>query len=130
MEPFATAEDYETRYGQVDDTARLSALLEDASALLAAEWRRKYGSDYKEGVNSSFDANAKAVCCAVVNQAIGVPDAFAGASQYTQTAGSYSASVTLANPSGDMYLGKAARRRLGLSGGGGRNLSPAYGAPI
>ena len=54
MEPFATAEDYETRYGQVDDTARLSALLEDASALLAAEWRRKYGSDYKEGVNSSL----------------------------------------------------------------------------
>ena len=37
MTPFAKAEDYERRYGSVDDTGRIEALLEDASVFIACQ---------------------------------------------------------------------------------------------
>ena len=37
MEPFATVEDYEDRYGVVDDPSRVETLLADASAFIAGQ---------------------------------------------------------------------------------------------
>ena len=37
MVPFATVEDYEARYGEVDDEARVSALLQDATNVIASQ---------------------------------------------------------------------------------------------
>lgn len=116
MEPFATVADYEARYGKPCDEGRVAVLLEDASAALLSEYERHMGAPYREGDLSSFDRAAPGVACAMVHRAVDVPDAFSGASQYSQGAGGYTASVTLSNPAGDLYLGRADLRRLGLTG--------------
>lgn len=58
----------------------------------------------------------RAVACSIVSRAANVPLGLAGASQYSQTAGSYNASVTFANPTAELWLGKADLKRLGLAG--------------
>lgn len=128
MESFAMPSDYEARYGEGIEHRRLSVLLDDASSLIASEWQRKTGHPYAKGERPVFDDNVVAVCRGIVNRAAGSQCDFAGASQYTQTAGSYSASVTLANPSGDMYMTRSERRRLGLSGPRIGSVSP-YAEP-
>ena len=37
MTPFATVEDYEARYGEVEDEARVTALLQDATNIIASQ---------------------------------------------------------------------------------------------
>ena len=114
--PLALPEDYETRYGRVDasERPRVAALLADASALLLARYRESEGREREEGDNPSFDANACAVCCAMVSRALCAPSVMAGATQVSQTAGSYSASATLAGPTGDLYVSRGDLARLGL----------------
>lgn len=114
--PFAGVEDYEARYGAATDPARVAALLDDASAYLRAAYAADAGAEYEPGASPSFDEGARAVCCAMVARAASVPTGFEGTSQYTQTAGSYSASLTFANPTCDLYLTKSDRLRLGLGG--------------
>lgn len=113
---FAEARDYAARYGQPDNEARVGALLQDASALLLSAYESRFGEAYAEGRHQAFDRSATAVCCAMVSRAVNVPSGFEGATQYTQTAGVYSASVTLSNPTGELWLSKSDRDRLGLSG--------------
>lgn len=115
---FATLNDYATRCGSVDAESqpRVEALLEDASAFLAGRFRDRMGCDYEEGINKTFDENAKAVCVAMVSRAVDIPSALSGVTQQSQTAGSYSASYTYANPTGDLYLSRADLKRLGLGG--------------
>lgn len=113
---FATQADYELRYGDVADTARLDALLEDASTMMLASYESYYGAPYETGAHDVFDRSACAVCCAVAHRSLSVPAGFEGASQYSQTAGSYNASVSFSNPTGDMYLTKTDLKRLGLTG--------------
>lgn len=110
----ATADDYAARYGEPADRDRCGVLLEDASAMLDAEYAARYGADWEEGAHPAFDRACRAVTCAVVARALNVPADFVGATQYTQTAGSYSASMTVANPTADLYLTKGDRARLGL----------------
>ncbi len=118
MALFATIADYEVRCGAVDDgdEAKVEALLEDASAFLEGQYRRRTGRRYEECDNSVFDANAKAVCVAMVSRAVAASGALAGVTQQSQTAGSYSASYTYANPTGDLYLSRSDLKRLGLAG--------------
>jgi len=108
--PFATAEDYLARYGDEAsaDPGRLAALLDDASALIAAECP---GIDRADPVAA---ANARAVACAVVRRAVGRAD---GVASVQQAAGPYSGQVTWANPEGAMYLTKQDRARLGCEAG-------------
>ncbi len=113
---FATAEDYLQRYDCSDDE-RLGVLLEDASAMLESAFFKRHGEAYRQGVNPCFDANAKAVCCSMVARCLNTPADLYGVSQYSQGAGSYSSSVTLSNPTGDMYLSKSDKARLNISGG-------------
>lgn len=90
IEPFATPEDYVQAYGEVDDASRLESLLLRATGYLMS----KLG-DYVPEQDEVLDLNLSTVCCSMVNRALSVPDGMGGVSQYSQTAGSYSASVSL-----------------------------------
>ena len=118
MAAFATVSDYEARQGALSeaDRTRCEALLEDASAAMRSRFRAFHGAGYAEGVNPSFDDNAKAVCVSIVSRSLGVPAALAGVTQYSQTTGPYSASATYANPTGEVYIGKTDLKKLGLAG--------------
>lgn len=118
MEAFATLADYEARYGAVaeGDSARVEALLEDASGMLLGAYMERYSTEYAKGEHPIFDAAAKAVTCAVVSRAYNVPLGMAGATQLSQAAGAYNASVTFANPTAELWLGRNDRRWLGLAG--------------
>lgn len=118
MAAFVTLADYEARQGELSETDRdrCSALLEDASAAMRSRFRAFHGQGYAEGVNESFDDNAKAVCVALVARALSVPGDLSGVTQFSQTAGPYTASTTFSNPSGDIYLTKTDLHALGLLG--------------
>lgn len=113
MEPLATIEDYRARYGDPADEARAATLLSDASDLLISAYESNVGS-YERGKVDAFDRSAAAVCCLVVNRVLSAPAALAGATQYSQGAGGYTASVSYGSALGEMYLGKTELKRLGL----------------
>lgn len=123
MEPFATVDDYRARYGEPGDAGRCSVLLGDASAYLLSEFEAVYGT-YEEGACPAFDRNVGAVTCLLVNRVLSSPAAMSGATQYSQGAGGYSASVTFGSALGEMYLGKTQRAMLGLDVQTRRSLHP------
>ena len=110
MDAFATVADYEARCGAAGDEARVAALLEDASAYLRGAYRRRMGVQYLAGSNPN------------------APGAMAGITQQSQTTGPYSSSVTFANPTGDLYLGRSDLKRLGLAGCRVRSIQPVTAA--
>lgn len=111
MGPFATAEDYETRYGEVEDEARVSALLQDATNVIASQ----PGFELRGG-DDTFVGVLETVTCAMVHRSL-MSGAYAGLSNVSQGAGGYTASVAVYNPGGDLYLTRNERRALGLGGG-------------
>ena len=115
MKVFATLEDYIARYGSVIDEIKTNTLLEDASAMLNGVYRSNFSQEYKEGVNRTFDENVTAVCCGIVSRALNVPTGFSDATQFSQNAGAFGATVTFANPTGSIYLGKGDLKKLGLA---------------
>lgn len=121
-----TLEEYAARYGTPPDPERVFALLSDACDMLLTAYEGRFGC-YVEGAHQAFDRGYKAVACSVVSRAVSVPDCFAGATQYSQTAGSYNASVTFANPTADLWLGKSDLRRLGLAGTRIGSIAPMIG---
>lgn len=122
----ASVSDYEDRYGDVDpsDRPRVATLLEDASALLLSAYERAFGAAYEEGAHPAFDRACAPVACRLVNGAVSAPEAFRGATQLTQGAGGYSASVTYGGAVGDMWLGKSDYDLLGLSSQALRVIMP------
>ena len=111
MEPFATAEDYEVRYGEVEDAARVSALLQDATNVIA----RQPGFAMRDG-DETWVGVLETVTCAMVHRSL-MSGAYAGLSNVSQGAGGYTASAAVYNPGGDLYLTRNERRALGLGGG-------------
>ena len=124
MGPFASVEDYAVRYGQPGDAERCAALLADASNQVLSEFEAVYGP-YEEGVCPAFDRNAGAVCCLLANRVLSVPASLSGATQYSQGADGYTASVAFGGAVGEMYLGKSVREALGLNAQVRRALRPA-----
>lgn len=124
--PTATVEGYSKRYGTPSDPDRVAALLADAADMLLTAYERRWGA-YMEGAHPAFDRGFEAVACSIVSRAVSVPDGFAGATQYSQTAGSYNASVTFANPPADLWLGKSDLKRLGLTGVRVGSIAPQVG---
>lgn len=120
MEPFATVEDYEARYGEVDDDKRISTLLSDASAFIAAQ----PGFEVRGG-DEAQAAALTVVTCSLVNRKV-LAGNYAGLTSVSQGAGGYTASVGVYNPSGDYYLTKQERRMLGI-GGGRVGMTDPYG---
>lgn len=110
----ATPEDYISRYGDGARQERLNVILQDVSDLMISAYEGFWDASYEKGRHADFDRSATAVCCAVAHRALSVPAGFEGASQYSQTAGSYNASITFSNPTGDIYLSKTELKRLGL----------------
>ena len=116
---FATVEQYLARYP--DTTApeqAIDALLEDATDAIEGELAPR-GIDW-EGAGEDFAAKLARVCCIVAHRAIPVGDgspAALGATQTTQTAGSYSFSASYSNGYGEVYLSKSDRIKLGIADG-------------
>lgn len=113
MEPFATVEGYEARYGPVEDEARVSTLLGDASAYVASEMRRSgvaiVPDDAEQAQSLAY------VTCLLVNR-VERSGAYAGLSNVSQGAGGYTASVSVYNPGGGFRLYAEERRMLGIRG--------------
>ena len=116
MEPFAGPVDYRAVYDADVSDARLQALLGRASRDIAAELRQS-GIDYAEP-DAGFAADLADVAISMVHRAIGEDsggcDIPYGATQFSESGGAYSASATLANPYGDLFMTKAERRKLGI----------------
>ena len=128
MTPFATVEDYEARYGEVEDEARVSALLQDATNIIASQpgFCDKNRDDTWWGV-------LETVTCAMVHRSM-MSGAYAGLSNISQGAGGYTASVAVYNPGGDLYLTRNEKRALGIGGARIGSVAPAidgwYGSNV
>lgn len=120
MEPLATVEYYEARYGPVDDRDRVSALLDDATAFILSQGVRQDPDD------EVLTANLARVCCAVVHRSL-LAGRYAGLSSVSQGAGGQSASVSVYNPGGDLYLTASEKRALGIGGGSFGAILPDIG---
>lgn len=120
MEPFATVEDYEARYGETENPERVGVMLGDASLYIASQ----PGFALNEGdeVQASM---LTAVTCAVVHRSL-ASSAYAGFSSVSQGGDGYTASASIYNPGGDYYLTKQERRMLGI-GGGRVGMTDPYG---
>lgn len=112
---YATVDDLQLRWRDLSEQERerAAALLDDAAVLL-------------DGELAAFDLQPdgllkqlKAVSCSMVLRVMMSGD-YAGYSSVSRTAGSFNEQVSLANPSADMYLTSAERRRLGITLGRGR----------
>lgn len=109
IEPLATARDYAERYGEPRDAGQVETRLLDASAIILSEV-----PGYTAGADAVFDAVAKQVCCEMVHNAMSAPMGVEGATQFQQSAGSYSASMSFANADGSLRLLPSMRQKLGI----------------
>lgn len=98
------------------DEGRALHLLEMAAALVRAE----AGEPDPEA--------GRIVCVSAVRRALGA--AADGVTQQSQTTGPFTASVTYANPSGDLYLTRAERRVLGCGRARVASVSVTGGGPV
>ena len=104
--PAATVADLEARWHTLTDTEKsvASTLIGDAVA-------------YLKRITPNYDAiptdTIKSIVCAMVKRAMLSRDS-SGISQQSETVGSFSASYTWSNPTGDLYLTREERRQLGL----------------
>lgn len=118
---YATVQDLEARYGALTDgqQERASVLLDDAAVLI----------DSAATIDTEArESAAKVVSCAMVNRALQAAESDAyGVSQATMTAGSYSQSMSFANPSGDLYFTSTEKALLGISGGYIGSIQPRIG---
>lgn len=112
--PFATVDDLEARWRPLSEAEaeRAVALLADASAILRAEMRGRI--DAGDGAQASA---LRAACCGMVRRAMSAGIDAAGVKSASEGAGGYTASVTYANPHGDMYITATERRMLGIGRG-------------
>ncbi|MFR5828908.1 MAG: Gp19/Gp15/Gp42 family protein [Adlercreutzia equolifaciens] len=118
MEPFATAEQHEARFGEVDDKSMLGQCLEDATAAIRAEFARRH-VDISERLKDELFADAcMRVCRSVANRIMpsGV-DVPLGASSVAETDGPYSRTVSYAPSYGLPKLLPSELSMLGLGGG-------------
>jgi hypothetical protein len=125
MDPFATVAEYRARYpdDEVSDEV-LEECLMDATDLISGELD---GSDIEYvGVDEPFARRLMRVCRDVVHRAIGSggSDVPFGATQLSETASQFSASVQLANPYGDLFITEQERRSLGIGAMRATVLSP------
>lgn len=117
MQPYATVEDLKRRYPAIDltDRARMDAFLEDASAYLNAALDNACIN--REHLSEGYLRLLQTVCCSMVIRALPAleDDMYASAKTVQETVGAFTKMVTLANPTGDMYLTKSEKDLLGLT---------------
>ena len=110
MTPFATVADYEARYGEVEDEARVTALLQDATNIIASQ-----PGFCDKNRDETWWGVLETVACAMVHRSL-MSGAYAGLSNVSQGAGGYTASVAVYNPGGDLYLTRNEKKALGIGG--------------
>lgn len=103
--PFATPDELAARWRPLFDGERETAttLLADASDLIMTQCPKW---------DKANEATLRRIACQMVKRAMLAMDR-AGVSQSTQTAGSFSESMSYSNPDGDLYLTSAERKSLG-----------------
>lgn len=117
---FATVDEYLARYPDCTaPNATIAALLDDASDVIEGEISPR-GYDPSD---VAYMAKLSRVCCSVAHRAMpsGSPaqgvGMLTGATQASQTAGSYTLSASFAGGFGEVYLTKADKIKLGVAGG-------------
>lgn len=117
MATFATIDDVTTLWRRMtsEEQARAAALLEVVSASLRAE-ADKVGKDLDEMVNASsaLAAVAKSVTVDVVARTLMTSTEQEPLSQFSQTAGPFTASGTYLVPGGGLFIKRSELARLGL----------------
>lgn len=116
MEPFATVEQYEARFGDVDDKSMLDECLGDASSAIRSALDAR-NVDYSEPDDALADRLMR--CCRSVANRImpGGVDVPLGASSVAETDGPYSRTVSYAPSYGIPKLLPSELSMLGLGGG-------------
>lgn len=115
---YADVSDLEVRWRTLttDEQERAEALLDDASAML----------DAYVTVDATDEQQAnllKIVTCNMVERAMSTGGDLYGVTQQSMTAVGFTQQFSYANPTGDLYISKAEKRMLGISGTGkGRTL--------
>lgn len=102
--PFASSDDLKARWPDLADTKLAETLLSDASQLIR---------DTCPGWAHASKATLIAIACAMVKRAMIAGSDNAGLSSTQETAGPYSQTLTYSNPTGDLYLTRAEKQRLG-----------------
>ena len=119
MTPFATVADYEARYGEVEDEARVTALLQDATNIIASQ-----PGFCDKNRDETWWGVLETVACAMVHRSM-MAGSYAGLSSVSQGAGGYTASVGVYNPGGDMFLTRNEKKALGIGGARIGSVAPA-----
>ena len=119
MTPFATVADYEARYGKVEDEARVTALLQDATNIIASQ-----PGFCDKNRDETWWGVLETVTCAMVHRSM-MAGSYAGLSNVSQGAGGYTASVAVYNPGGDMFLTRNEKKALGIGGARIGSVAPA-----
>lgn len=110
---FATAEQLADRWRPLTEaeTPRAEALLLDASQMILDEDTRGVLAD----LTAPTQTLVSIACSMVIRAMASGVEVGPPVTQGSWSAGSFSASNTYANPTGDLYLTKSERRRLGFS---------------
>lgn len=122
MVAFATVDDLEARWRPLSTTEqdRAEVLLDDAAVYLSALVT-------VDADDTEQEAILKTVSCSMVQRVMSADVDTFGLSQTSMTAGSYTQSMTFANPSGDFYLTGFEKRLLGISGAMIGTIRPKVG---
>ena len=118
MEPYATSDWWEENFGPLPEgitSDQLDKLLARASRTLRAEAAARHIDLDQQISNGLIEADLAAdVVCEMVNEAASTLE-YVGVSQFSQTGGPYTESHSYRDTAGRLYVGKDARRKLGLS---------------
>lgn len=113
MVAFAEVSDLERRWRPLSDSEKstAAALLEDASEIVRADC-----SDAGVNADAIAAARTRMVVCAIVKRAMhaAASEVADGVTTFSSGTGPFTESLTFANPTGDLYLTKAEKRRLGI----------------
>lgn len=120
---FATYEDIEGRWRTLtaDEQARATTLLCDAATILTSMVEVD-GEDAQQA-----EALRLVSCNMVIRSMVASASSAFGVEELQATMGPFGQTAHFANPNGDMYLTKLDKKLLGIGGGKGRILHPAYG---
>ena len=119
VDAFCKPEEYMQRYGDVDNIDVLTECLGDASAVIAAELDAR-GIDYTEPSDEYADRLMR-VCRSMTNRIMPSAESSwipVGASQVSQTAGSYNRQITFGGVYGTPKLLDSEKRLLGIASSG------------
>jgi hypothetical protein len=113
MKPLATITDLQKGWRDLDDEESIAAstLIDRASAQLYTLFARHHME--VDASNEIQAINLTTVTCNMVRRVL---DGAGNVSQMAQTIGSTTASLSFSNPDGSLYLSKADRELLGLTG--------------